>query len=72
MAIKLQNKLHHHITNVEKFKSFIMEQSCFLLQAYISFRAEIHIIKILYTAVLQMRGYLSCATVSSVNINTLT
>jgi hypothetical protein len=67
MAIKLHNKLHHHIKNVEKFKSFRMEQSCFLLQVYISLGAENSSLKIL-----QMGGYLSCATLSTVNVNTFT
>jgi hypothetical protein len=55
-----------------QFMYFIMEQSCFLLQADISLRAEIHIIKILYMVVLQVRGHLSCATVSTVNVNKFT
>jgi len=67
VAIKLHNKHHYHIKNLQKFKSFIMDQHCFLLQAYISFR-----IKIVYTVVLQVTGYWSCATVSSVHVNTLT
>jgi hypothetical protein len=43
-----------------------------MLQAYISLREEKSFLKILYIVVLQMRGYLSCATVSTVNVNTFT